>query len=76
MVDYKELAYERINQVEEMLKSYEVLPRNFTYINLFQSLQQLYFQEQYRKVIAISDILIVLDGVEEKRELNDRKLNI
>lgn len=61
MVDYKELAYDRINQLEEMLKTCRLVPTTFTYVKAFEVVQELYFQKQYKKAIAICDILINKD---------------
>lgn len=54
----QEKANEKINELERILKQFPVVPKTFTYINIYQSVQQLYQQEEYKKVIDICNVLI------------------
>lgn len=54
----QEKANEKINELEKIMRKYLLEPKVFTYINIYQSVQQLYQQEEYKKVIDICNVLI------------------
>lgn len=59
----QEKANKKINALEEIIKKFPVVPKTFTYINIYQSVQQLYQHEEYKKVIDICNVIIYSDDV-------------
>lgn len=54
----KKVAKKNIRKVEKAIQNLPATPNNITYIRLYQSLQELYFQEEYRLVIDICSALM------------------
>ena len=58
MKKLRKKADKKIWELHEVLTKLPIYPNSFTYVNMYQSIQQLYHQEKYNLVIKLCDVLI------------------
>ena len=51
-------AEKKLQKVDRKFRNLLLLPDAFTYIKLYQSLQELYFQKKYKLVIDTCDAIL------------------
>lgn len=56
-MDKREIAEQKLHILDEnIIRPIPVTPTSFTYVSLFQALQELHFQGEYDLVIDICDV--------------------
>ena len=54
----KKISRKRIREVQKMIQELPTTPKIFTYVRIYQSLQELHFQGKYELANSICDALL------------------